>query len=356
LVSLIVTKKNIQVIAYIGNKVLCLRHGSLYTADVDLTNIEFVCSIKLSILQGIFIRIRLLCRLFRASVRCAEVLDDRYVFFVYFNKIYCFDFFEKSVSIDFNFSPSMSCLNLTDVSNISNDYSLIFGDYFNNPDMSPVSLWVRKKSDLSWMQLVTFESGLLNHIHNIIITPDYGLLILAGDFGRASSIYTLSDFDSSPILLHSNSQLYRSCGGFFLAEMFFYSTDTQLSQNYFCCLKEDAEILQPINGPAIYYGSGFNSDFFCTAVEPDKPSSSFFYDLFSTTHGPGINSPRSCIYEFKDGVISEIFSLSKDYLPYRLFQFGSFMFPAGSSPDSSFLVYCQALEGYDGCTLLLGKK
>jgi hypothetical protein len=52
------------------------------------------------------------------------------------------------------------------------------------------------------------------------------------------------------------------------------------------------------------------------------------------------------------GLVSQLYSAEKDAWPFRLAQFGTFIFPTGIMPSNTLYVYGVALKGVDGSCLV----
>ena len=139
----------------------------------------------------------------------------------------------------------------------------------------------------------------------------------------------------------------------------FLATDTQLEFNQIFYFQINGgtditlESIATLDGSSIYSGKGPTEIFFSTTVECGEPTGNFFRDLFDTRPGPGILSSKASLMTVDgQGLISNLYSAEKDAWPFRLAQFGTFIFPTGTMPPDTLFAYGVALKGVDGACMV----
>ncbi len=352
--------KGYKPLAYVGEKLLLSRGYSLFFADHDLNNLYFFCEIPVNRLKKVLSKFRLCSRVLRLGVSSALDLENGYILLVCRDIIWKVDQKNRVIDLDFNIPEGKTALYLSMVSSPNTEKKYVcFGEYFSNPEKSPVNIW---RKDISgcckWEIIHTFGQDCINHVHNIISSPfDDTLLVLTGDFGDGAAIWSCSKSFTSIDRILSGNQNVRACWVSVRETGFVYATDTQLDRNFVFSF-DGASInkIGSVAGSSIYFSQMSDDVFFSTAVEPGEPTGKKLGDMFCTQPGPGIESDISYIYSLnKDDKLDIVFSAKKDFIPMRLGQFGSFMFPSGVSQSNSLIAYAVALKKYDDCCLLLDK-
>lgn len=352
--------KGYKPLAYVGEKLFLSRGYSLFFADHDLNNLHFFCDIPVNKFRKFLSKFRLCSRVLRLGVSSALDLKNGYILVVCRNVIWRINKKTRIVNLDFNIPEGKTALYLSVVSSSFTDKKYVcFGEYFSNQEKRPVNVWRKDISgDGLWEIIHTFEQDSINHVHNIINSPfDDKLLILTGDFGDGAAIWSCSKNFTSIKRLLSGSQNMRACWASVRETGFVYATDTQLDSNFvFSVDNTSINKVGSVAGSSIYYTQMNDVIFFSTAVEPGEPTGKKLEDIFCTQPGPGIESDMSYIYSLnKENELEIIFSAKKDFIPMRLGQFGSFMFPSGDRQSASLIAYGVALQKYDDCCLLLDK-
>lgn len=350
-----------QPLCYIENKVLLAKNKSLFLCNGNLEDIRFLCDFPASYLEKCASRFRLLSRIFRLQFRYALNVLDEFVLLVFRNEIWKVNLETSEVTLDFIIPDNRTALYLTLAENKNGSPgSVIFGEYFNNPDKASVRIWGAKlESTLDWQVLYEFEQDEINHIHNIIYDKkNDNHFILTGDFGDGAGIWISNSALTDVVPIVRGKQVYRACWGLIREDELIYATDTQLEENFICKLFDgNLSRSEKIEGSSIYFGKNGSLLYFSTTVEPDEPSGNFLSDLFSRKLGRGVLSEKSKIYSLdsKNSLTLEFQGL-KDMLPPRLAQFGSFTFPSGMSNNKDIIAYGVALKSYDGCCILFGEE
>lgn len=215
------------------------------------------------------------------------------------------------------------------------DGALYFGEYWGNAGREPVRIYQSRDDGESWRVAYEFPAGSIRHVHAVI--PDANepgtLFVLTGDEDHESTIYrTRSDFSAIEALACGTQQT-RAIAAVPRPEGIYYATDTERAGNAVYLLRRDGQ--RSIVGPMA--GSGFgccvvgNRLFFATAVEPSA-----------------VNRQRDAyIYECvaAEG-LRPVARGAKDALPMKLFQYGTFVLPAGPGDDTYLWTTPWALAGH----------
>lgn len=353
--------KNFKPLYWVGKRLILSRGYSLYWSDEALSTPQKFSELPVSFGLRLKSFFRLTERLFRAGIQTAELIDESHLLVVTRSFIWCVNIETGIVSFDFEIPVGRRLLFLTKVFGNNNQAaSILFGEYFNNPDKESVRIWRRScKKNSSWTIVHTFAEGEINHVHNICVGADSSeLFVLTGDFGLGAAIWK-TDLEFTKLNpVFRGSQDFRATWLRINNQSLIYATDSQLIKNHLKVVFElDADSqplnISPIEGSSIYFQNSANGIYFSTAVEPDEPSGNLLKDLFSREIGFGIRSANSVLYFYNfKGTLTEVFKAAKDIYPFRLGQFGTFMFPGGASPENTLVVQAVALKGIDGNCLL----
>jgi hypothetical protein len=356
--ELIAKHKNLRPLTIHEDKIICYEKGNIVAVSCDLVHKVFICSMPFdNKVKFLFSKNRQLDRIFRISPNYA-VVSDRYMYILRRNEIWRCDLMSGKITLDFVIPEKRTSLGIAKIILSNGETNLLIGDYFENKTKTSVRIWRTRSSLNGWEFVNEISSNEIEHIHSLNLIGDK-IFILCGDFEKAASIWISDpDFNSiKPIL--RGKQEFRAAWIAGINGKIYYATDTQMEQNYLCELflsGENPSInkLSALNGSSIYCGFGQNNEiYFSTTVECGLPTGNLLYDIFDMNSGPGIFSNFASIFKLNpDGSKQEIFAAKKDFLPFRLSQFGTFIFPSGIMPSNLLITYGQALEGYDDTCLV----
>lgn len=296
-------------------------------------------------------------RLARLGFGCGAFFKGLY-FFTFGAKLYSYDPLSAKLRCEFNFRVGRGPLSLTVIEDMAGfDDGIFFGEYFGNRNRESVNVYKRTNAE-SWEIVYTFRQGEINHIHGLVADPIRECVwLLAGDFEHSASIWKAERNFSIVEPLLRGEQAYRACVAFPLEQGLLYATDTQLSGNSIRLLKQlegewVSEKILDINGSCIYGGELSEYFVFSTTTEPSDDISNKFLSLFDRKPGPGILKNKSDVLLLRksDLACRVLFSKNKDFLPYRLFQFGAIIFPHGRSTENTLFAYSVGNKGNDLCT------
>ncbi len=350
-------------LTYWKGRLLLSRGFELFLADTELNSVTFFAKLPGSYLLGFLARIRLVSRLFRLDIGPACVVDDGiHCIVCHQGVLYKINMESGGIEKEFVLPSGRHPLQFTQVDVIGFSPGIYFGEYLANPEKNAVCIYHRDVSG-EWRIAYEFVAGMVNHIHRIVQDMERKCLyVLTGDFGDAAAIWQVTSSFSQIIRIVGPGQDARACWMKVSKDHLVYATDSQLEENSVNCIDvseggfSKPKHIQKIFGSSIYCSELTTCGFlFSTAVEPDEIQGNKFLAMFSKRPGPGIVSEDAHIYFGCDHLnIFSVFSAAKDFYPFRLFQFGSFSFPSGSTGDNKFIhVYGIAVEHYDGATVLL---
>lgn len=336
--------------------------GYLIRSDYQLQSIEPLGRLPVkSIWLRWFQYIRLLDRVLRLSPNVGYIHAGNF-FVVWRSEIYRYEFDSGLIFKDFTIPNNRKALTLNEIKVGCSEANLVFGEYFENELRASVRIWARNQEFGTWFVLGLIPEGEIEHIHSIYQFEDL-FLIFTGDFDSAAGIWS-ADMNFSTIKpLLRDSQQYRGAWAASINGRIFYATDTPMEVNsiYEILGLKDGSVrahkCTTISGSSIYSAPSEDCHYFSTTVEGDVPTGYRIFDIFSTYTGAGILSKNAHIMLMRaGGKVENIFLARKDFLPYRLAQFGTFTFPTGRQLDDVVIAYGIGLCGFDDVCLILAKN
>jgi len=340
-------------LCFVGDQIILGKNNEIYFVDVNTLNTEKKILLPSTHQNRFLGKSKLLTRLFRLGVINAEYYQN-ILYLTYNKRIYSVNINDYSVKEEYKFHRGRGPLYIAKIDNLPGFVSgIYFGEYFGNDSKESVSIY-RRSHEGEYEVVHTFEEGEINHIHNII-ADHYNdcVWILTGDFGDAAAIWrTDNNFKSvEPVL--RGSQQYRACIAFPTKDGLLYATDSQFEENYIRLLsyknqKAISKKIIPVNGSVIYGCKVKGNYNFSTSTEPGEGNGSGLAKWFETKRGAGIKKNESHIVSGNpDDGFEIIYINKKDFLPYRLFQFGTVQFPSGNNPTDYLFSYSVANKTND---------
>lgn len=322
---------------------------SIFSGDTPEESYELFRSKKETVLG----RSKWLTRLLRLGVKQAMALDEDHVILSVGNRIYEYCFSKRELSSGFVADGRIRPLYFTEIRNIPGfDDGVVWGGYLVNMDKKPVHIYRRTGVD-KWETVFSFETGAVNHIHNIVPDPYRECLwVFTGDFGEAAAIWKVTDNFRHVERAVCNDQTYRACVAFALPEGLLYATDNPYFNNFIYLIRDtstmEKEVVAPLSGSCIY-GCKWKEQFvFSSTVEADNYEHVSWIDLlFRHPLGAGVKDDYAHLYigDLTNG-FREVLKRKKDRLSY-LFQFGAFMFPMGKNDSETLFFYPVATTSDD---------
>jgi hypothetical protein len=355
--------KGIRPLAVLPDWLIFYKNNSIYKVKHDdLLNPILICKLPInSLIRRLTNNFYIFNRILRSYPSHAIIFNDE-LFISQRSEIWRCNINSGNLTLDFQIPNNRRLLNFSIISNNQVSKQLVFGEYFDNPKMKPVQLWSRKAESSHWSKCAEFADGEINHIHSLFCQNEK-VYILTGDFKHASGIWE-SDLNFSILKpLARGKQSYRAAWMKKIDHKIYMANDTQFEVNHLYEFKDKNDTnlkFRPVislNGSSIYAGHSSKEIFFSTTVEPGKKTGNFIRDLLETKRGPGILSSKASIMTInRQGHVSEIFSAEKDWLPFRLAQLGTFIFPSGTMPCNTLYAYCVALKKFDGSCLVFQRQ
>jgi hypothetical protein len=344
----------------LGDKFIYGYHkGSIVRADFELQEIDWLYRLpqvnKWISLVGDF---RIVDRILRLSPSTGLIHDNNF-FVVRRSDIYRYDISKKCLFKEFTIPAGRRALSLSEMVLETGEKTIVFGEYFDNPNRDSVNIWGRQPGSGAWRKLATIPEGEIEHIHSVKQIQD-DIWILTGDFEEAAGIWKSSNYLSTIRPIFRGRQQFRGAWIATLQGRIYYATDTQMERNHIYEIagldhdRPDIHTCGTLEGSSIYDAQGVERQYFSTTVESGPPSGNFVLDMLDIRRGPGILSKTAHIMSIgSTGEIEIIYSANKDFLPFRLAQFGTFTFPSGTHPSNTVVAYGIGLQGCDDTCLIL---
>ena len=218
---------------------------------------------------------------------------------------------------------------------VSPDGAIYWGEYFNNPTRDEVHVYASTDEGRTWDVAYTFSSSFIRHVHSVTYDPyrDH-LWMCTGDYGAECRIMRVSnDWQViEPVL--EGSQQVRTVRPIPAADGLYFTTDSELEQNYVYRLNSDdhLEQLHPINGPGMWSCQVGNALFFSSDIEPSKVNL----------------DPLAAVYGSLNGTSwSRLVAWRKDLWHKRFFQYGNIVLPRGSNSSNVLAASGMAVQKED---------
>ncbi len=340
-----------KVLYVFDEKALLYRRGRLHLAGNG--RIQTLPRFPLPWLKRLAAWFRVTNRLLRLEPRAVERLSRNRFVLSFTGKIWIIDLETKQIKAVYEIRKGWS-----DVLNFCSDSNCLYwGEYGSNHDYRSVKIY-RMNQNESVREIYSFPKGTIRHIHNIVYDKVSGggyFWILTGDNEKNSGIYRASyDWENvSPV--KTGRQCFRAVTGFPRNGGLVYATDSVTDINHIYHLSHDGSLkaLATINGSCIYGIETLEYYIFSTTVE--SPEGRGLKDLFSYKTGDGILSREVHIIAVRktDLDIKIIAKYKSDWLPSKMFQYPTAMFPKGQNLAKSLWVYVMACSNLDGKSLSL---
>ncbi|WP_215407947.1 hypothetical protein [Vibrio gigantis] len=349
--------KNTKPLGFYDGKLVVSKFNIIYILDGD--ELLELCKVEVGFFSRIFSYSNLLVRLLRMEIYSSVIYDGK-LFFSFDRFLYSYDFESSSLNFEFEFNKgSRGPLSFSIIQGVSGfDDGLYFGEYFSN--RSKISVCIYKRCEYAWNVIYEFPSDSINHIHALV--PDKlnnCVWVLTGDFGDAAAIYKFTESFKQFIVAVQGEQIYRSCVAFPTKGGLLYATDSQMISNSLRLLMLDngefySKKIADINGPSIYGSETEDHFIFSTSTEPSDDVKNKLLRLIDNRKASTILNNESHVFSVsKEGLfIKDIYVSRKDILPFRLFQFGSIVFPPGMQENNPFYSFSIANKTDDRCLLV----
>lgn len=195
---------------------------------------------------------------------------------------------------------------------------IFYGEYRNNAERSPVSVWRSIDNGVIWNPAWTFNN--IRHIHGVFYDPyTKSIWVTTGDKDVECGIWVTNDNFIHLDLVVGGTQQFRVIQLLFTKQFIYFGSDALIEENYIYRMERKTgkiDALQKVLG-TVFCGCKVGDNlFFSTAVEPSTYSKNNYACLWGSPDG----DRWKCITKFY-----------KDIWPMKLFQYGQIIFPAGDN-------------------------
>lgn len=209
---------------------------------------------------------------------------------------------------------------------------LFYGEYRNNAERSPVSVWQSLDSGTTWRPAWTFNN--IRHIHGVFYDPyTKSIWVTTGDADTESGIWVTYDEFVHLDLVAGGAQRFRVIQLLFTSQFIYFGSDDLIEENHIYRMERKTgkiDTLQAVSG-TVFWGCKVGDNlFFSTAVEPSTVNKNNYACLWGSPDG----EKWKCIAKFR-----------KDIWPLKLFQYGQILFPAGDNQTGKLWFTPWATEG-----------
>ena len=333
------------------NKILFLFEGK----------INFFCELPNNFFFLLLNKFKYASRFFRSNVWSSKVFKDN-AYICYGGDLYAINLHSKEISKEISFKKGRGPLSFCEIKDIKGfEDGIYFGEYFMNPNLEEIKIF-GKTNSYAWKDFYTFKNEYaINHIHSLI--PDkYNncVWILSGDFKDAAAIFKATNNFNKIEKVIGSDQNSRGVIAFPTKKGLVYATDSQFIENTIRILtfennRWQSEELFKINGPVTNGCELPDFYVFSTSTEPGEESKNKIKSFFDKKPGVGIKENESQIILLSKDLtnLNVIYRNQKDWLPYRLFQFGSISFPQGENKNNRIYAYPVACKSNDQNTEII---
>ena len=195
--------------------------------------------------------------------------------------------------------------------------TIIYGDYWANPQREPVRLYISQDGGLNWDVLWQSSEGHARHIHLVqpVAGSPHDIYFSTGDRDSEAGLYRLHLPDRSAKKIGGGSQAWRMVDVIQYEDRLIWGSDCEYEQNHiyrFDIGTQQLERLQAIPGPAYYCARDARGRFYIatTVEDPERH--------------------KAVILGSDDGKSYHIaITFKKDRWPPKLFGYGVVEFIAG---------------------------
>ena len=316
-----------------GETVVTYHKGSLMQVNLVTLEKRKICTLPMKRIYRTLAFSRVFERLLRTEVKTAVALSENDILISHRGSAYQINLSTGVMVKELQYRNGMSGpRRLTTLAGVSGfDDGVAFGEYtLNSQRKNPSAVFFRSKLSGTWKKMFEFEPGIVRHIHGLVPDAENGCVyILTGDFGKEAGIWKATNNFKEVIPILTGSQMYRSGGMIKTQHGFVYATDTALEQNYLYCLQTDNKgewtlsELTEMDGSCVSNAETKDKALFSSTVEADE-SIRGWRSWINMKRGAGIKSQfaQLLVVDKKTLQTKAVASFKKDFLPYKLFQYG----------------------------------
>ena len=335
------------------------RGNTLYRADAELRRFEPICTLPIRAASIARLASRLLMRLLRFEIRSSVMIDDDTLLLAQRDMIFALNLSSGKLRLDFRIPDGRRLLALSAVTQADGSKAACFGEYLHNVNRCAVRIW-RRDSTGEWSCSAEFPPGVVEHIHNIVETPDGRVWVLVGDMDHCPGVWSSNSALERLEPIATGAQQYRACWLWQAPDgVCHFATDSNIERNRLMQLSPGADTFQRgalLAGSSIHAGLSRNYVAFATSLEPGYFTGNTLRAITTRRPGSAFVGKSAHIHVIKDGRLETVLSAPMDGWPLTLGQFPNFYFPAGIMPDERFYAFGRSVRDYDGACLMFERS
>jgi hypothetical protein len=335
------------------------RRNRLYRADPDLCHFEPICSLPIRAASLARFATRLVTRMLRFEIRSSVMIDDDTLLLAQRDTIFALSLSLGRWTVDFKIPDGRRLLALSAVTQADGSRAACFGEYLHNVDGSAVRIW-RRDLNGQWSCSAEFRPNTVEHIHNIVETPDGRVWVLVGDMDHYPGLWRSNAALDLLEPIATGEQQYRACWLWQAPDgVCHYATDSNVERNQLMQLAPGANTWQrgaPLAGSSIHAGLSKKYVAFATSLEPGYFTGNTLRAITTRRPGSAFVGRSAHIHVIEDRKLETVLSAPMDGWPLTLGQFPNFYFPAGMMPDDRFYAFGRSVRGYDGACLMFERS
>jgi hypothetical protein len=197
-----------------------------------------------------------------------------------------------------------------------------YGEYFSNPECSPVHIWKLREEENQWQVAWRFSG--IRHVHGVFHDQyENALWVTTGDVDNEAGIWRTDNGFKTLQKVVGGSQQVRAIQLLFSQEHVYFGSDTPNEKNHIYRMDREGKRIEKLVSvsSSVFYGCKVKDClFFSTAVEPSYVNTSRYAEIWGSADGVSWRLIR----RFK-----------KDFWPMKYFQYGQIFFPSGPGDDGN---------------------
>ena len=219
---------------------------------------------------------------------------------------------------------------------------LYFGEYGNNSSRLSVPIYRSIDGGQNWETIFMFPPGCIKHVHGCYYDPfEDKIWTFTGDFENECHVLCADRNFNKIEWIGDGSQVYRTCNAFFEQNSVHWIMDSQLQISYHIELNRKTRQIkqkQFFPGP-VWYIKRLSDGYYLAATAQEI--------------GLGVQDQYAHLMVSEDlDKWIDIYQFQHDGFPKKYFKFGVIGFPDGIMDSRSFYFFAEAIEQYDGKTVL----